>query len=79
MLRLTRPAELFGRALSGKYRMRFFEIQPFKPLTPEQSRIRALKQGVEAARVRLEAERARQRRAGELERLRRLKLQATSP
>lgn len=55
--------------------MRFFEIQPTKPLTPEQSRIRALKQGVEAARTRLQAERDRQRRARELERQRRLKLQ----
>jgi len=58
--------------------MRFFEIQPIKPLTPEQSRIRALKQGVEAARARLMAERDRQRRARELERQRRLKLQTTT-
>jgi len=78
MLRLKQPVALYVRDLSVKYKMRFFEIQSIKPLTPEQSRIRALKQGVEAARTRLTAERDRQRRARELERQRRLKLQAAT-
>jgi len=78
MLRLKQPVALYVRDLSVKYKMRFFEIQPIKPLTPEQSRIRALKQGVEAARTRLTPERDRQRRARELERQRRLKLQTIS-
>ena len=78
MPRLKRPVAHYGQDLSVKYKMRFFEIQPTKPLTPEQSRIRALKQGVEAARTRLQTERDRQRRARELVRQRRLKLQTTT-
>lgn len=58
--------------------MRFFEIQPVKPLTPQLGRIRALQQGVEAARARLQDERDRQRRARELERQRRKKLQTAT-
>ena len=66
---------LYVRDLSVKYKMRFFEIQPIKPLTPQQGRIRTLQQGVEAARARLQAERDTQRRERNLQRQRRLKLQ----
>jgi hypothetical protein len=75
MLRLRQPAEHYGQDLGVKYKMRFFEIQPTKPLTPQQGRIRALQQGVEAARARLQAERDRQRRERNLQRQRRSKLQ----
>lgn len=78
MRRLKQPVALYERDLSVKYKMRFFEIHSIKPFTPEQSRIRALKQGVEAARTRLAAERDRQRRARELERQHRLKLQTAT-
>ena len=78
MLRLKQPVAHCEQDLSVKYEMRFFEIRPAKPPTPEQSHIRALKQSVEAARGRLQAERDRQRRARELVRKRRLKLQTTT-
>jgi hypothetical protein len=78
MLRLKRLVALCVRVSSVKYKMRFFEIHPTKPLTPQQSRIRALQQSVEAARTRLKAERDRQRRERDLLRQRRLKLQTPS-
>jgi len=40
-----------------------------KPLTPEQSRLRALQSHVEQARLQLSAERERQRKAKALKRL----------
>jgi len=43
--------------------MRFFEFQTIKPLTPEQSRINALKQQKERASTALTAERTRQKQA----------------
>jgi len=48
--------------------MRFFEFKTTKPLSPDEHRIRNLKQAVERQRKALAAERERQRRAKELER-----------
>ena len=42
--------------------MRFYEIKTIKPLTPEQSRIKSLKQQKERAGNALKAERDRQKR-----------------
>ena len=52
--------------------MRFYEIATIKPLTPQQARIRALQQGVEVARSKLQAERDRQRKERDAKRLLRL-------
>ena len=45
-------------------------IKPKPPMTPEQGRINALKQGIERGRQQLQAERERQRRQREAERIR---------
>ena len=58
-----------------KYTMRFYEfstrsIKPKPPLTPAQARINSLKQNVENSRRQLQAERDRQRRQRDAEKLR---------
>jgi hypothetical protein len=57
--------------------MRFYEIATIKPPTPQQARIRALQQGVEVARLKLQAERDRQRKERDVKRL--LRLQRPTP
>ena len=57
--------------------MRFFEFGTIEPLTPQQARIRALQQGVEVARLKLQAERDRQRKERDVKRL--LRLQRPTP
>jgi hypothetical protein len=42
--------------------MRFFEFKPLKPLTPEQSRIAALKRNADNARMALKRERDNQKK-----------------
>ncbi len=42
--------------------MRFFEFKPPKPLTPEQSRIAALKRNADNARMALKRERDNQKK-----------------
>ena len=48
------------------------QIKPKQPLTPAQSRLKALKQNVERSRQQLQAERDRQRRQRDAERQRKL-------
>jgi hypothetical protein len=54
--------------------MRITEVIPkkIKPLTPQQMKIRNLKQNIENSRKKLQAEKDRQRKAKELERQRRI-------
>jgi len=51
--------------------MRFYEIKSIKPLTPQQQRIRSIRQQIESNRRALAAERERQRQTNERERARR--------
>jgi hypothetical protein len=52
--------------------MHIIEIVSTKPLTPEQARVRSLKQGVENARVALQRERDRQKQQRVQKQLQRL-------
>jgi hypothetical protein len=56
--------------------MRIHEIaiKPIGPLTPQQARIKSLKQNVERDRQQLQAERDKQRKQRDAERLRKLQL-----
>lgn len=58
----------------NKYSMRFTEIAPTKPKTPEQNRVQALQQRVEHDRDALQAERDRQRSQRDALRKRKLNL-----
>jgi len=58
--------------------MRIYEIQAIKPLTPEQTRIKGLQQGVEKSREALQAERDRQRQQRDTEREKRLLLPSST-
>lgn len=53
--------------------MRFFEFKPPKPLTPEQSRIAALKRNADNARMALKRERESQTRNKALKQLSQLR------
>ncbi len=61
--------------------MRIHEItiKPIKPLTPQQTRIKSLKQNVERDRQQLQAERDRQRKQRDAERLRKLRMPPSLP
>jgi len=54
--------------------MKITEVIPktIKPLTPQQMRIRNLKQNIENSRKKLQAEKERQRKAKEMERQKRI-------
>ncbi len=54
--------------------MRITEVIPkkIKPLTPQQMKIRNLKQNIENSRKKLQAEKDRQRKAKEMERQKRI-------
>ena len=55
--------------------MRFFEFKPLKPLTPEQSRIAALKRNADNARMALKRERDNQKRQRANQQLKKLNAQ----
>jgi hypothetical protein len=59
-----------------KYLMKVFEVitKPLKPLTPQQLRIKSLKQNVERDRQQLNAEREKQRKDRDAQRLDQLNL-----
>jgi len=52
--------QCFANAATGGSLMRIAEIQPAKPLTPDQQRIRAMQARVKQAQQAVKAERARQ-------------------
>lgn len=55
--------------------MRFFEFKPLKPLTPEQSRIAALKRNADNARIALKRERDIQKKRRANQQLQKLSAQ----
>lgn len=55
--------------------MRFFEFNPLKPLTPEQSRIAALKRNADNARMALKRERDNQKKQRANQQLQKLSAQ----
>ena len=55
--------------------MKISEIATIKPLTPQQMRVKSLKQGVQNAKVALQRERDRQQRERAAKRLQRLQQQ----
>ena len=52
--------------------MKISEIATIKPLTPQQTRVRSLKQNVQTAKIALQRERDRQQRERSAKRLQRL-------
>ncbi len=52
--------------------MKIAEIATIKPLTPQQTRVRSLKQNVQTAKIALQRERDRQQRDRAAKRLQRL-------
>jgi len=52
--------------------MKIAEIATIKPLTPQQTRVRSLKQNVQTAKIALQRERDRQQRERSAKRLQRL-------
>jgi hypothetical protein len=52
--------------------MKIAEITTIKPLTPQQTRVRSLKQNVQTAKIALQRERDRQQRERSAKRLQRL-------
>lgn len=58
--------------------MRMSEIQaPVAPLSPEQARVRAMKQGIARQKAQLAAEKERQHDAKQAEKMNKLRAQAT--
>jgi len=55
--------------------MKISEVAIIKPLTPQQSRVKSLQQGVQNAKVALQRERDRQQRERAAKRLQRLQQQ----
>lgn len=55
--------------------MKIREVVTIKPLTPQQSRVKSLQQGVQNAKVALQRERDRQQRERAAKRLQRLQQQ----
>ncbi len=55
--------------------MKISEVATIKPLTPQQSRVKSLQQGVKNAKVALQRERDRQQRERAAKRLQRLQQQ----
>jgi hypothetical protein len=55
--------------------MKISEVVTIKPLTPQQSRVKSLQQGVQNAKVALQRERDRQQRERAAKRLQRLQQQ----
>jgi hypothetical protein len=55
--------------------MKISEVVTIKPLTPQQSRVKSLQQGVQNAKVTLQRERDRQQRERAAKRLQRLQQQ----
>jgi len=55
--------------------MKISEVATIKPLTPQQSRVKSLQQGVQNAKVALQRERDRQQREHAAKRLQRLQQQ----
>ena len=55
--------------------MKISEVATIKPLTPQQSRVKSLRQGVQNAKVALQRERDRQQRERAAKRLQRLQQQ----
>jgi hypothetical protein len=55
--------------------MKISEVVTIKPLTPHQSRVKSLQQGVQNAKVALQRERDRQQRERAAKRLQRLQQQ----
>ncbi len=55
--------------------MKISEVATIKPLTPQQSRVKSLQQGVHNAKVALQRERDRQQRERAAKRLQRLQQQ----